>query len=106
MPFAKGQSGNPGGRRSVPPSLRKLYRMGAAEGARLALRFVRDEEQDPRVRMKAIEFLTDRGYGKAVQPTELSGPNQGPLELRVTQMGDAEVRELLEQRLKRLELTP
>ncbi len=74
-PFARGVSGNPGGRPRVVAELRELARQHApaaiAELARLALR-ARSEA----ARIAAIRELLDRGYGKVTQPIE--GEFRGP----------------------------
>jgi hypothetical protein len=36
------------------------------------------------VALKAIEMLLDRGYGRAVQAQEISGPNGGPQATTIT----------------------
>ena len=68
-PFAKGKSGNPGGRPKVVADVRALAQGHAPaaikELARLALRAERDE-----TRLKAIELLLDRGYGGPAQAGE------------------------------------
>jgi hypothetical protein len=65
-PFAKGKSGNPGGRPRVIAELRDLARAQAPEAinelGRLALK-ARSET----ARIAAIRELLDRGYGKATQ---------------------------------------
>jgi hypothetical protein len=37
----------------------------------------------PQWRLEAVSMLLDRGFGKPTQPTELSGPEGGPLPLTV-----------------------
>ncbi len=39
---------------------------------------------DPRVRIMAADRLLDRGYGKAPQAMELSGPDGGPIAHEMT----------------------
>ncbi len=76
MKFAKGKSGNPGGRPKVLGELQELARQHApeviAELARLSLK-ARNET----ARIAAIRELLDRGYGKARQSVEIQTPQQG-----------------------------
>jgi len=66
-PFPKGVSGNPGGR---PKGLARYVReLVGDDGRRIAdfmLSVLEDESERTETRMKAAEWLADRGYGKAV----------------------------------------
>jgi hypothetical protein len=64
-PFAKGQSGNPGGRPKMPEDLKEAMR-GLADKAVEVLREAM-ECDDPRVRVMAATAALDRGYGKPAQ---------------------------------------
>jgi len=75
-PWAKGQSGNPGGR---PKGLASYVREKTLEGEELVdfyLKVFRGEKIDGkkpglRYRMEAGSWLSDRGFGKAVQRQEI-----------------------------------
>ena len=75
MPFAPGQSGNPGGRPKGSAEVRAAAQEhGPAAIARLAdLAF--DTSISPRANIAAIRELLDRGYGKAPQP--ITGDGEG-----------------------------
>lgn len=69
MPWDKGESGNPGGRRKRSPGTIELVRqarqhVGKAIDTALALL---DEKEDGKTRMAAATFLRDTGIGKPSQ---------------------------------------
>jgi hypothetical protein len=82
-PFLPGNSANPGGR---PKGLAALVRDQTGDGAELVafmLRVLRGKRQPLRYRLEAAAWLADRGFGKALQQMELSGPGAEPLVIRV-----------------------
>ena len=90
-PFAPGNSANPGGR---PKGLASLVRERTKDGAELVefmLRVLRARKHPLRYRLEAAAWLADRGFGKALQQMELSGPGAEPLTIRIeytTEGGD------------------
>lgn len=70
--WKKGQSGNPSGRPKDP--FRELIREKTNGGKALvekALSLLKSEDED--IQLKAVHYLSDRGWGKASQPVEHSG---------------------------------
>lgn len=93
--FQPGQSGNPGGR---PKSdLGERIRKATADGRLLSdvlTAIVRADKNDvekvlggdrPKIseRIEAVKVMEARGWGKAPQPLEHSGPEGGPLVVEV-----------------------
>lgn len=90
--FAKGTSGNPGGRPKLLAELKekiqargdelvdKLFAIAFEQPkARKVGRRVVLDGASPKERVMAIEKLLAYGYGKPVQAVELSGPGGGPV---------------------------
>jgi hypothetical protein len=87
--FVPGNRANPGGR---PKGLAALVKEHTREGAELVafyLRVLRGKRQPLRYRLEAAAWLADRGFGKALQQMELSGPGAEPLTIRI-EYGDAD----------------
>ena len=83
MPFEPGQSGNPGGR---PKGLAARIRAQTNDGddlVDLALSVLRDKEAGYRVRLEAATWLADRGFGRPVQETKLTGIEGGTIVVRL-----------------------
>jgi hypothetical protein len=79
-PFRPGESGNVGGR---PKGFGALIREQTRDGAELVdfalsiLRGKRGAKLDQR--LDALCWLADRGWGKAIQSTEITGANGGAI---------------------------
>lgn len=74
-PFKKGQSGNPGGRRVVPPDVKAIFAAALPEVAAKLVETALDREHDDHV--KAAAIVIERVLGKVAQP--LTGANGSPL---------------------------
>lgn len=73
--FVKGNNGNPGGRPKQDGATREamsLLRSVAPDAVQTAISMLRNEETPPPVRVKLIEIILDRTYGKAPQSVEIT----------------------------------
>lgn len=93
-PFRPGQSGNPSGRPKGTQGLAAEIRARTGDGRELidfAMRVFRDSEEDIATRWQALQWLADRGWGKAMQIIELVTP--APT-LDLSQLSDAQLEQL------------
>lgn len=65
-PFAKGQSGNPGGRPKLPAELRERAQAVTADMLDVLIALARDPVQSGAVRVSAANSVLDRGHGRPV----------------------------------------
>lgn len=80
--FAPGQTGNALGRPRGTGGLASLIRAETLDGTELvafALKILRGRRQEPRLRLQALEWLADRGWGKATQSHEVTGQDGAPV---------------------------
>lgn len=82
MPFQKGQSGNPGGRKAIPPEQKAEFINAAKQAPKVLRDIMLDKHQPGAVRVSAAVALQDRAHGKPSQ--SLTGENGGPVEIVVT----------------------
>lgn len=66
MPYKPGESGNPKGRPPVGRSLADALRRRFPPDRVVDIAESLTESEDDRVRMIALQFIADRGYGKVV----------------------------------------
>jgi hypothetical protein len=75
MPFRKGQSGNPKGRRKDPEGkgeLKALARTHTKEAVETLVAVMKSADKDA-ARVQAATALLDRGWGRPEQRTEVTG---------------------------------
>lgn len=63
-PFAKGQSGNPGGRPRLPAELRERAQSVTADMLDTLIALAKDPGQPGHMRVSAANSVLDRGHGK------------------------------------------
>jgi len=73
MPFEKGKSGNPGGRPKEIGDLKIIARSHTKESIKTLVQVMKNKKSPAAARVTAACALLDRGYGRPVQMTELSG---------------------------------
>jgi hypothetical protein len=81
--FKPGQSGNPGGRKPKTDEERTLEAMCRDKSldALTVLENIMTNGENERNRITAALAIIERGHGKAVQPTTLSGPDGGAVQI-------------------------
>lgn len=70
--FAKGRSGNPGGRPKEHGDIRELARKHCPRAIAVLVEIMEHGERE-QARIGAAEALLDRGYGKPAQEIQLAG---------------------------------
>ena len=76
--WKKGFCPNPGGRPKAAHDIVALARQYTDK----AIAALYEALDDPRTRVAAAQALLDRGYGRAIQRQELSGPDGAPIQVQ------------------------
>jgi len=82
-PFAKGQSGNPSGRKKVPADVIEAAK-AHTQTAISTLADICTHGADEKARISAAEALLNRAWGKPTERHELTGANGGPVHTKTT----------------------
>lgn len=77
--FVKGQSGNIGGRPRRSKEEMERWIEGCRGNVDILIE-IRDTAKKTSDRLRAIEILEDRAYGKPLQAVEMTGEDGGPVE--------------------------
>jgi len=71
MPYVKGQSGNPTGRKKIAPEIRELVDKNTERAIRRICKLI--DSDDERVALSAAVYIADRALGKPSQSVEVTG---------------------------------
>lgn len=75
--FTKGKSGNPSGRKKIPPEVKALAKEHGPKAFEVIIKLMKSKNEH--VRMAAAKEVYDRAYGKT--PLPLVGADGGPIEI-------------------------
>lgn len=67
-PWRAGESGNPAGRRPIPPEVIEILKAASPHAARRLVEMM--DDADPKVRLQAIDMAYNRLYGRPVQAVD------------------------------------
>lgn len=90
--WAKGVSGNPGGRRAIPPEVRESCRVYTMEAVGTLIHWMRQRE-DANASIKSAIALLERGWGKAPQLVGVVNSSEGPTTFTIS-IGDDDITEI------------
>jgi hypothetical protein len=87
MPWAKGQSGNPSGRPTTNKEIQALAKEATPE-AFARLKSIMRQQKDIKAALTAALAIIERGHGKVRQAVEVTGAEEGPIQVET--LSDAE----------------
>ena len=91
-PFVAGQSGNPSGRRKMPQEFRDIVTKYSIPAIMKIIEVMNDPETSAKDQLTSAGMILDRALGKAIQATEISGPEGNPIETHsLTALSDSEL---------------
>lgn len=62
--FVKGQSGNPSGKKAIPADVKEAFARMTPKALEVLEKILDNENEDPRIRLRAVEVVLDRHLGK------------------------------------------
>ena len=68
--FVKGVSGNPSGRKPVPPDIKEMFKNATPNAVQLLIDTANNVEIDMKLRIDCADKILDRSLGKARQSLE------------------------------------
>ena len=80
--FAKGQSGNPRGKKPIPPDVKAALQALVPDAIRCLKRIVKSKSTGP-VQTKAAEIILDRVFGRPAQQVQHTGADGGVMRIEV-----------------------
>ncbi len=82
MPFIKGKSGNPGGRPKAVLEVTELAREHSAAAIATLAKIMLDDAAPPAARVAAANSILDRGFGRPAQAVQVTGKDDGPVQIQ------------------------
>ena len=73
--FKPGQTGNPGGRPKTPEAFKELARSNSMEALETAITIMKSKKTKSSDRLKAVEIVLDRSWGRPVQGFDIGVRN-------------------------------
>lgn len=71
--FQPGQSGNPGGRPKMPEEFKELAKKYSLPALKVAISIMENPKEKASDRLRAVELIQDRAYGKPKQDVGIEG---------------------------------
>lgn len=98
--FLPGAIGNPRGKALAPAQLTRLYRHYSEAAALVAVEIMMNPEAADADRLRALQFIAERGYGKPVQPVAKGKVND------FDQLSDGEISAYIRERAQQVVARP